>query len=307
MNKKSPILTVVIILGITVIVLGSIMALIMSFTGSATEIAFSERIGVIPVEGVIEGAEPIVSQLVEFRKDNRIKVIILRIDSPGGGVAPSQEIYQEVKKTTRTKKVIVSMGGLAASGGYYIAAGANRIVANPGTIVGSIGVIMEFVQVEELLKKLGVGLEVVKSGPYKDIGSPHRKLSEEERKILMEGLITDIQNQFVKAVAQGRKLPLEKVKAIADGRIFSGAKAKELGLVDQLGNFQDAIRLAKRLGGIKGDASLVYPEKPSARFWELFVQDAGSFLGRIIAEYLRPRLEYRWWGVPTAVHQKAGS
>jgi len=219
----------------------------------------------------------------------------MRVNSPGGGVAPSQEIYREIRRTIKTKKVIASMGNLAASGGYYIASAANKIVASPGTLSGSIGVIMEFVQLEELLKKLGVGLEVVKTGEFKDIGSPHRKMSEQD-KDLITNLIQEIQTQFVEAVARGRNLPVEKVREIADGRILSGARCKELGLVDMLGNFQDAVDLAKQMSGIEGEVTLVYAKKAKGRLWEFLFDDATESAYRAIRKVLQTHVEYRWNG-----------
>ena len=294
-GKKHPILIAVIILAIIVLFLGGIMALILSFSGSSSRLAFGDRIGVIPLEGPIMDSEPILSQLVDFRKDDRIKVIILRIDSPGGGVAPSQEIYREVRRTAETKKVIASLGSLAASGGYYVASAADKIVANPGTITGSIGVIMEFLQLEDLFKKIGINLEVLKSGEFKDIGSPHREMSKRE-KALIEALISDVQAQFVDAVATGRGLPVEKVMEVADGRIFTGAKAKELGLVDSLGNFQDAVQLAKEMAQIRGEATMVYPAKPKLKIWDLIFQNAAKSLVRTLKENLGGGIEYRWDG-----------
>ena len=210
------------------IFLGTVMMVVLKVLGPSAGLAFEEKIGIIPINGAIRNSEPVVSQLVKFKRDKRVKAIILRINSPGGGVGASQEIYREVSKTVETKNVITSMGGIAASGGYYIAAAADKIVANPGTITGSIGVIMEFVQLEELFQKIGIHLEVVKRGEFKDVGSPHRKLSERDRE-LMNNLISDIQEQFIDAVAGGRGLDKEKVREIADGRIISGAMAKELG------------------------------------------------------------------------------
>ncbi|MBW1800230.1 MAG: signal peptide peptidase SppA, partial [Deltaproteobacteria bacterium] len=256
-KKKHPILMVIIILGVVVIFLGLIMGIIVTLAGPSLSLFFGEKIGIILIEGPIRDASSTLSQLDKFKKDKKIKAIILRIDSPGGGVGPSQEIYREITRTRRVKKVIASMGGVAASGGYYIAAAANKIVANPGTITGSIGVIMEFVRLEELLTKLGVGLEVLKTGEFKDIGSPHRKMSDRE-KALIKDLIFDIKDQFVVAVAKGRNLSKEKVDKIADGRILTGAQAKNLGLVDMLGNFQDAVDLTKKMTGIRGDPILVY-------------------------------------------------
>jgi protease-4 len=295
--KRHPMFIVCVILVVFALFLAASMALVLSFLGPSDTLSFGDRIGVIPIQGLIMDSDPIVSQLVSFKKDQRIKAIILRIDSPGGGVGPSQEIYREVRKTMQIKKVVVSMGGLAASGGYYVASAANRIVANPGTITGSIGVIMEFIQIEDLLEKLGVGLEVVKSGQFKDIGSPHRRLSPEDRELLKD-LIVDIQDQFVQAVARGRDLSSEEVREIADGRILTGSRAKDLGLVDMLGNFQDAVDLAKNLAGIEGDVTLVYPRKGRAKFWDLLFEDAMKSLYRAALDRLTTRVEYRWIGLP---------
>ena len=292
-KKKHSILFVILILGVTVLVLGTVMTAFQKYFDHPLKLGFSQKIGVIPIEGTIVDSRAILSQLVEFKKDKGIKAIILRIDSPGGGVGASQEIYREVRKTSKTKKIIVSMGGVAASGGYYIAAAGDEIVANPGTITGSIGVIMEFVQVRELIEKIGVGLEVIKSGEFKDIGSPHRQLSEKERELL-NVLITDIQGQFVNAVAEGRGLSVEKVREIADGRILSGAMAKELGLVDKLGNFLDAVDLAKEMTGIEGDVNLVYPKVHKLGVLDLLLQSAARSLYDSFINIMGNRIEYRW-------------
>jgi protease-4 len=291
-SKKHSILAVLVILGIVALLLGAILTLLSGTSGSSPLLSFREKIGVVTIEGTITDPEPVVNQLVEFKKDKGIKAIILRVNSPGGGVAPSQEIYREVRKAAATKPVIASLGSVAASGGYYVASGANKIVANPGTLTGSIGVIMEFAQLEELFQKIGVGLEILKSGEFKDIGSPYRKLTQRD-KDLLNALILEIQNQFVEAVAQGRNLPVEKVREIADGRILSGSQSKELGLVDQLGDFQDALDLAKEMSDIKGEVTLVYPKKPRARFWDLLFRDASEALYRSLRSTLGMRIEYR--------------
>ncbi len=293
-EKKRPLLTVFLILLIIGLVLGLASILIVKKLGSSSKLAFGEKIGVIPIEGPISNAQPVISQLVRFTKDRSIKAIILRINSPGGGVGPSQEIYREVIKTRRRKRVVASMGAVAASGGYYIAAAANKIVANPGTITGSIGVIMEFVRMEELLNKIGISFEVLKSGEFKDIGSPHRKLTKREKKLLQD-LIMDIQDQFVNAVAKGRNLPLEKIKKIADGRIFSGAQAKELGLVDKLGNFRDAVEVAKDLAHIKGEPSLVYPSKQKPGLWDVLFENATKAFMKSITG-TKTAFKYKWPG-----------
>ena len=232
---------------------------------------FSTKIGVIPIEGTITGSKDVVSQIVKFRKDNSIKAIIIQINSPGGAVGPTQEIYREIRKTLPVKKVLASVGDMAASGGYYVASATDRIITTPGAIMGSIGVIMQYLRLEELFNKIGIANEVIKSGDFKDAGSPYRSMSEEERALLQE-LIDDVKEQFIVDVSQGRNLSVEQVRNVADGRIITGKKALELGLADQLGNFQDALELAKELSGITGEITLVYPEESRFKWWENFVK-----------------------------------
>ena len=239
---------------------------------------FGDKVAVVEVEGIITEPESINKQIKEFGERDDIKAIVVRINSPGGGVGPSQEIYREIKKVTAKKKVIASMGAVAASGGYYIAAAANKIIANPGTITGSIGVIMEFANAEGLLSKIGFKGYVIKSGEYKDIGSPLRSMKEDEKKLL-QNVIDDVHRQFVDVVAENRKLKVEVVKKIADGRIFSGQQAKEIGLVDKIGNFQDAIDIAASMSNIKGKPVVLYPEKKGIRLWDIIFGDAASALG----------------------------
>jgi protease IV len=297
-EKKHPILTVLVILGIVVLLLGTTMVLVLKVISPSSGLTFGEKIGVVPINGAISQSRAITSQLVKLRKDDGIKAIVLRINSPGGSVGATQEIYREVRKTSKDKRVVASMGDVAASGGYYVAAGADRIVANPGTITGSIGVIMHFARFEELLKKIGVNLSVIKTGEFKDIGSPHREMTEREKE-LIKSLIADIQDQFVDGVAEGRHLSVEKVREIADGRIFSGAQAKELGLVDVLGNFHDAVEAAKKMAGIKGEVTLVYPEKKGLEIWEAFLETAAECLGSIL-QSSKTGMEYRWGGFPSS-------
>jgi protease-4 len=296
MGKKGhPLITVLVILGVVALFLGTTMVVILKLFGPSAGLHFGQKVGVVLVEGPILDSEDTISQLIKFKKDNGIKAIILRIDSPGGAVGPSQEIYQEVRRTTESKKVVASMGGVAASGGYYIAAAADKIVANPGTITGSIGVIMEFIRAEEFLSKIGISLEVLKSGEFKDIGSPHRKLTDRDRE-LINSVIADIQKQFVEAVATGRNISMAKIQEIADGRIFSGLQAKELGLVDVMGNFQDAVELTKKMVGIEGDVALIYPKKEKLNLWDLFFEAAENSIARLIHRN-KGRLEYRWNGL----------
>jgi|SRR3989339_1208581 len=223
------------------------------------------RVGIVPIEGIISGSEEIVEQIQDFADDQGIRAVVLRINSPGGGVAPSQEIYQAVLELKKKKKVVVSMGSVAASGGYLIAVAADRILANPGTVTGSISAVMHYANVEELMKKIGVSSYVIKSGKFKDIGSPTRKMTSEE-KALIQGIVDDIFDQFVQVIAQNRKIPLQDVRQIADGRVFSGRQAKERGLVDGLGGLQDAVILAGRLSGMEGKPEVVYGVKKKMGF-----------------------------------------
>ncbi|MEE8450101.1 MAG: signal peptide peptidase SppA [Thermodesulfobacteriota bacterium] len=218
-----------------------------------------DKVGVVRITGVLIDSRPVLEQLNEFVEKRDVKALVIRINSPGGGVGAAQEIFRELEKIT-DKTVVASMGSVAASGGYYVALGTQRIFANPGTITGSIGVIMEFSTLEGLMRKIGLKSYTIKSGKYKDVGSPFRKMTAEDRELL-QGVVGDIHNQFVEVVARRRDLPLEKAKKIADGRIFTGRQAKELGLIDELGNLQDAIDAAAKMAGIKGKPQVVYSKK----------------------------------------------
>jgi protease-4 len=223
--------------------------------GSIT--SFGDKIGVIDLKGTISSSDQVVDQLKKHRENSSVKAIVLRVDSPGGAVVPSQEMYEEVKKTRdEGKPVIVSMGSVAASGAYYVSCGATRIVANRGTLTGSIGVISQFVQIEELLNKIGIGSATVKSGKLKDTGSPFRKFTEEDRKY-WEGVIQDTFHQFLTVVESERHIPHDKLIKIADGRVFSGEQALEASLVDTLGTYEDALRIAADMVGIRGEPVIV--------------------------------------------------
>ena len=239
--------------------------------GKSSRLAFGDKIAIVEVKGVISQSSGIIEELQQYVDDRDVKAIILRIDSPGGGVGPSQEIYREVMKIRPKKKVVTSMGSVAASGGYYIASASDLIVANPGTITGSIGVIMQFSNFEELLKKIGIKGVVLKSGEHKDIGSPFREMTQEEKKIMQE-VLDNVHQQFIQAVADGRKLDRAKVAEIADGRILTGEQAKNLGLVDQMGNLQDTIEITAKMVGISGKPNVIYPKKRLS-IWELLMRD----------------------------------
>lgn len=228
-----------------------------------------DKVAVVDIRGVIADPYEVNKTLRELGERDDVKAVVLRIESPGGAVGPSQEIHGEILRLKEKKTVVASMGAIAASGGYYAAVAADRIMANPGTITGSIGVIVEFVNAQELLGKIGLKGYVVKSGKYKDVGSPLREMEKEERELL-QTLINDVNGQFIKAVAEGRNLKTEEVRRIADGRIFTGAQAKELKLVDELGGLSDAISLSASLAGIEGEPSVIYPERQKMSIWKTF-------------------------------------
>lgn len=239
----------------------------------------TQGVGLVELKGVIVDGQEMVSQLRALKKDDRVKSVVLRIDSPGGVVGPSQEISAEVKGLAAKKKVVVSMGSVAASGGYYVAAPATLIYANPGTITGSIGVLMKFSNIEGLMGKVGMKAFTLKTGRFKDVGSPVRTMSADERAML-QAVIDSTHGQFVRAVAQGRRIPVAQVAALADGRIFSGEQALAHRLVDRLGTLQDAIAEAGRLAGIKGEPGIIRPpKKKKGGYLDLLVEGAAERLG----------------------------
>lgn len=260
--------------GASFFILVLIAVLVAWFAGKGT-MALSDKIVVVKLEGVITDVAEITEQLHELEDSTDVKAVVLRIDSPGGSVGPSQEIYSSVLRLRKTKPVVASMGAVAASGGFYAAMAANKVVANPGTITGSIGVIVEFMNVEELLAKIGLKGRVIKSGKFKDTGSPLREMTPEEERLLQD-VINDVNSQFIKAVADGRGLSVEEVGRIADGRVFSGAQARSLKLVDELGDLTDAINLSAKLAGIKGKPNVVYPEKKGLGIIRSLLEDSAA-------------------------------
>jgi protease-4 len=245
-----------IIIGITLLVL---LVVSLALTLFQKKVPLTSRVALVRIEGPIIDSMDIVDEIKEHVKDRSIKAIILRIDSPGGAVGPSQEIYDEVKKASEEKHVVASMGSIAASGGYYIASAADLIFANPGTLTGSIGVIMEIPNVEGLMTKIGIKTEVIKSGRHKDMASAFRKMEKEDRDIL-QGVLENVHEQFIRAVAEGRKLTVEEIRPVADGRIFTGEQAKGLRLVDELGTLENAVKKAGELAGISGEPEVVSKE-----------------------------------------------
>ncbi|MCK9274038.1 MAG: signal peptide peptidase SppA [Syntrophales bacterium] len=233
------------------------------FMGGEKTLSAGDKIAIVSVEGVIADARKVIEDLESHEDARDVKAIIIRVNSPGGGVVPSQEIYDKILSVRKKKKVIVSMGAVAASGGYYLAAAADKIVANPGTITGSIGVIIQFSQFQELMDKIGLKARIIKSGKYKDVGSPLREMNPEEA-ALIQSVTDDIHRQFIDAIANGRNMPVEKVESFADARIFTGRQALEYGLVDELGSLDHAIKLAADLAGIKGEPEVIYPKKKTS-------------------------------------------
>ena len=255
--------------------LGAMIIKGLSGSGDVTVVDGGPKVGVIHLKGVITESEPAIRQMLKFSKNPDVKAIVMRIDSPGGAVGASQELFQEIRELDTKKPVVVSMGSVAASGGYYAALGAGTIVANPGTITGSIGVIMKIPDLQKLMEKVGIGMTVIKSGKLKDLGAINRPLTPEEKAIL-ENVMDDIHEQFMADVASSRGIPLEKVREIADGRIISGRQAKKLGLVDELGNFHTAVLLAADAAGIKGEPNLLYPEKDKLMMLRKILEDGGA-------------------------------
>lgn len=256
-------------LRVTLAALGSLVLLFgLAFSLGRWERLGGSKLALIVVDGVILDSKEVIEQLEKHRANPSVKAIVLRINSPGGGVSPSQEIYEELMKARQVsgKPVVASMGSVAASGGYYIASAADVIVANPGSITGSIGVLIQVPNISGLLQKIGVKSVVVKSAEHKDLASPTREMTEAERQILQR-LMDDVHDQFIEVVAKTRRLDRKKVEALADGRIFSGREAKSLGLIDQLGNLQDAIDRAASLAGIPGKPTVIQERK--RRFFPL--------------------------------------
>jgi protease IV len=290
-------------LGIVAFIFGGLFLVFFAFLflaygavrGRAPALGTGPRVGVVEVKGGIgmgdtaAGADShsILKQLRRFAEDDDLKAVVIRIDSPGGSVAPSQEIHDEVKRLAAKKTVVCSLGNLAASGGYYVAVACPKIVAEPGTLTGSIGVISQFPNVKGLAERFNVTVETVKSGKLKDAGNPFRDMTPEDR-AYWQGLIDRVYSQFLRAVVEGRKLDEAKVREIADGRVITGEEAKERGLVDALGNFYDAVELAKTQANLTGEPTLVYPPEDKARFVEqLFGRAAGAMADAVAARVAR--------------------
>jgi protease-4 len=243
---------------------------------------YGNNVGIVTIEGTITTSDEILKQLIKFRKLSSVKAIVLRINSPGGTVAPAQEIYREIEKVRKKKPVVTSIETVGASAAYYIASSSDQIICSAGTITGSIGVIMMLPEIHKIIEKIGVNVNVIKAGKFKDIGTGFRPLTEEERNIL-ESFANSIHEQFINDVAAGRKgkIEKEKLRTIADGQFFTGEKAKEIGLVDTIGNFYDAVKIAAELGGIKTEPELVYPKKKWGGLIDVFLESGVDALNRV--------------------------
>ena len=258
----------------------ALVAVMLTFSADdGTDLAFSDRIQVVDLDGELVESRPILDQLKRYEDSNSVKAILLNIDSPGGGVAVSQEIYTEIKRLRdkKDKVVIAYLSSTGASGAYYVACAANKIVANPGTIVGSIGVIAEWVNYADLMQWAKLKDIVFKTGEFKDTGSPSRALTENEKKYF-QGLIDDMYVQFVEAVASGRKLDLPEVRSLADGRVFTGRDAKARKLIDEIGNFQDAVDLTAKLAGIAGKPRLIRLSRRRVTLLDVLTTDLSRFV-----------------------------
>ena len=292
--KRSTLVWVAVISGIALLAFSAVLivgALMLSDDGGFSGLG-GDRIAVIPVEGVIteSTAREVNRYLKQYGNDSRVKAILLRVDSPGGGVTASEEIYREIKrvKEEKKKKIIVSMGTAAASGGYYISSPADHIFANSSTITGSIGVIAEWVNYKSLAEWAKIKPEVFKSGEFKDTGSPTREMTQRERDYF-QGIVNTLYNQFVGVVVEGRKghkeLDETRVRALADGRVYTGQEAKETGLIDEIGNYEDAIKRTAQMVGIKGEPQVVTPPRPRESF-SLLDLLGSSQLGKFLPSQL---------------------
>ena len=294
MAKKSDVvIAVIIVVSFLMIAFLTLMAFIgLSDEGSLFLTGMGDRVAIVEVHGVIENSSDVVRQLRKYAKDSSVPVVVLHINSPGGGAAASQEIYEEVNKLReKGKKVVASMGSVAASGGYYVACADDTIVANPATLTGSIGVIFQFPVAEELFKKIGLKFEVVKRGEIKDIGSMNRSMTKRERESL-QSVVDDTYDQFVDVVAESREMEREEVVKIADGSIFTGRQARELGLVDKLGNLQDAIGIAGEMVGMEEYPKTIKERKRKISWFDVLTQKITDLLELDESQKMMPKLEY---------------
>jgi len=283
--------------GAFVLVGVTLLAIVLTFGASdGAEFGFSDRIQVVDIEGELFESRSILDQLKRYEDSSSVRAILLNIDSPGGGVGVSQELYSEIKRlrSSKDKTIVAYVSSTGASGAYYVACAADKIIANPGTIIGSIGVIAEWVNYADLLEWAKLKDVVFKTGEFKDTGSPTRALTEKER-AYFQGLIDDMYVQFVEAVASGRKLELDQVRSLADGRVFTGRDARERKLIDEIGNFQDAVDLTAKLAGISGKPRLIRLSRQRVTLLDVLTTDLSRFVpfnGQTLKSQIR--FQYLW-------------
>lgn len=273
---------------------GSLFILLFVFVlgiavSSKKETKHKVAVGIATVSGVISDSESVIKDLKELEVNPSVKVLVVRVDSPGGVVGPSQEIHDEIKRIAEKKPVYISMGAVAASGGYYVSAGATKIYANPGTLTGSIGVLLKLSNMEKLLDKIGLQMFSLKSGVMKTAGDPTETLTPEQRKVL-QSVIDDTHQQFIKAVSDGRKIPFKDAEILADGRIYTGKQAKDLKLVDTLGGLELAIKDAAKTAGITGVPVIVKPTPPKKNFMQLLTAETALKVSNILVEQNMPKI-----------------
>ena len=294
--KKRPFLIASLVIGGIFLFFLLVVFVAGMLNGRSVVVPVGEKVGIIEVNGMIADAQLISEQINEFREARSVKAVVLRIDSPGGGVGPSQEIYSELQRLAKVKPLIVSMGSVAASGGYYIAVAGEHLFANPGTITGSIGVIMSFPDYQGIMGKIGIKTEVIKSGRFKDIGSSTRDLTLADRELL-QGMIDDVHSQFVTAISEGRNIPIDRLQPFVDGRIFTGQQALDAGLIDELGSLSDAVRHAGNAVGLGDDPKVIYPQPEEKSIYERLIQGAASrYLGISLTPQISAGPQYLWDG-----------
>ena len=297
MARRRDIIVAVIIACSFIVVFGFVAMIFIGVASSDGDISFGSlggSVGVIPMFGIMEesSGRPVIEYLDRWRNNSSIKAIVVHVNSPGGGTAISQEIHDAILRARENKPVVVSMAEVAASGGYYIACAADRIVANPGTVTGSIGVIMSFHTYEEVLDKIGIGTEIIKSGKFKDVGNYSRQMTTQEG-LMLRAVVMDGYEQFVAAIAEGRDMELEDVYVLADGSIFTGLQAQNLGLVDTLGGLNTAVNLAATLAGIDEEPDIVRPKQPRRSYLvDMLTGFLGDLGSRINGGSFGPRLMY---------------
>lgn len=289
--------TILAVATLSLMVITGIILGIRAGAGDSQGLSLGDRIAVIPIEGVITDDREVLEQIRRFREDGSVKGYVIAINSPGGSVGPSQSIYSELKKLREEddRPVVASIGGVGASGGYYIALGADSIFALPGSLTGSIGVIMEIPEVRELMDKVGVDMRTIKSAEHKDVGSMWREMTPSDSAVL-NALVKDVYDQFVDVVAAERKIGRDRLLPVADGRVLSGRQAFRSGLVDRMGNVQDAISAAGRMAGLGSDPKIMFPEEDRPTLIDVFLgRSATSALDRFMRplnEVSTPQLRY---------------